>query len=513
MPQGAAHTPEDTSPLKSRRAKRYTRKLKKKSQTTIASEGGLGQTQAESTSAWRTMAQTTKHVPTVAGRLIVCSLLAVLVAASLLIVVAFYVNQAQYRAYTVSNVELLSRSIADTLSLSYQDQHAWTPSSIKESKAIFDHNDTLDLCVTNEAGIIIYNDFDRDINPNAATSSDNTIVQKTDIVLNNRVIGHVILSQKIPGTTPDDLTKMLSGELGILLWGTLIASVAFAVLIALLMAHWIAVPLRRITRTIQQLRLGNYRARTGLVGRDELGQLGETLDTMASALERNSDTEHKLTSDIAHELRTPLMAIQVNIEGMQDGVLPADPEHLETVASEIRRLSRLVDAMLTLSRLENNTALLHKDYLSIGPLVRDIMETQLPLFQSQNRKLEFVQEASDAQLMAMIDADMLTRAILNLLSNALRYTEEEKEVRLTIGRASDEIFIEVADEGIGISEEDIEHVFSRFWRSDAGRARVSGGLGVGLSLVDEIASKHSGYVQVESQEGKGSVFTIYLPAA
>ena len=164
-------------------------------------------------------------------------------------------------------------------------------------------------------------------------------------------------------------------------------------------------PIRRITSTAKQIRDGDLSARTNMRGDDEIDQLGETFDEMATSLEKDLKHERRLTSDVAHELRTPLMAMLATVEAMQDGVLPTDDEHLETVASETRRLSRLVQQMLDLSRMENRTAPMNLRPVDISNLVRNIVDVQHPLF--HERDLHLI--SAPKQVTIEVDSDMITR--------------------------------------------------------------------------------------------------------
>ena len=273
----------------------------------------------------------------------------------------------------------------------------------------------------------------------------------------------------------------------------------------------LSTPIQRITNTARQLRNGDLTARSGVRGSDEIGQLGETFDDMATSLERDLKLEHRLTGDVAHELRTPLMAMQATVEAMQDGVLPADDEHFETVAAEVRRLSRLVDAMLKLSRLENGSTELKTERTDVVYLIRSLVTSQHQLFHEKGLHLRFVDESQYGELNADIDPDFIREAVVNLMSNAMRYTDEDGWVTVTVRQDKSDVLIAVQDTGIGIAKEDIPQTFSRFWRSDVSRERVSGGLGVGLSLTKEIVDKHNGTILVESELGKGTTFTLRIP--
>ena len=288
-------------------------------------------------------------------------------------------------------------------------------------------------------------------------------------------------------------------------------AVAAALLVGLLVSRSLVKPIRRITSTAKQIRDGDLSARTELRGDDEIDQLGETFDEMATSLEKDLKHERRLTSDVAHELRTPLMAMLATVEAMQDGVYPTDAEHLETVASETRRLARLVQQMLDLSRMENRTAPLNLEPVDIVSLARNIVASQEQLFQSRDLRLRFTDETGGHGAVIEVDADMITQAVINLLSNAMRYTPEGGWVVASVKLDRKNVLISVADTGIGIAKEDLSRIFGRFWRADASRAREAGGLGVGLAVTKQIVERHHGFISVESELGKGTTFTIHLP--
>ena len=196
---------------------------------------------------------------------------------------------------------------------------------------------------------------------------------------------------------------------------------------------------------------------------------------------------------------------------MQDGVLPADDEHLETVASETRRLSRLVDAMLHLSRIENGKGSLKFERTDMVYLVRSLVSSQHQLFHEKGLHLRFANETPREELYADVDPDLIREAIVNLMSNAMRYTSSGGWVLVTLAYERPEVVVMVQDTGMGIAKEDISRIFSRFWRSDASRERVSGGLGVGLAITKEIVDQHNGTITVESELGKGTLFSIRFP--
>ena len=269
-------------------------------------------------------------------------------------------------------------------------------------------------------------------------------------------------------------------------------------------------PIERITATAQALRRGERDARTGLTTDDEIGFLGHTFDQMADAIEADREKERRLTADVAHELRTPLQAIQATVEAMQDGVLPADEEHLGIVRDETVRLARLTNGILELTRLEGGSLAFQMKRLDLTHPVRAAVDSHEALFETC--EISFSSHLAE-NVFVSGDADRLQQAVGNLLSNAARYTPSGGRVEVRVRAEAGEAIVEVADTGIGIAEPDLESVFTRFWRADCARDRSSGGLGIGLSVTKEIVERHNGTIAVTPNEGGGSVFSIRLPQA
>ena len=290
-----------------------------------------------------------------------------------------------------------------------------------------------------------------------------------------------------------------------------LVAVIISVFIGLLVSRMLTNPIRRITGTAKQIRDGDLTARTGMRGDDEIDRLGETFDEMALSLEKDLKHERRLTSDVAHELRTPLMAMLATVEAMQDGVYPTDAEHLETVASETRRLARLVQQMLDLSRMESQTAPLNLKSVDICGLVRSIVSSQEQLFLQRDLNLRFNDETQGRSTVIEADPDMITQAVINIMSNAMLYTPEDGWVIVTVAGDRRNVMISVSDTGMGIAKEDLSRIFGRFWRADSSRARVAGGLGVGLAVTKQIIERHHGFISVDSELDRGTTFTINLP--
>jgi signal transduction histidine kinase len=286
-------------------------------------------------------------------------------------------------------------------------------------------------------------------------------------------------------------------------------ALAFATAGGLLFSRVFTRPIERVTRTAAALRAGNRDARTGMVGEDSVGILGKTLDEMAESIQAEREFERRLTADVAHELRTPLQAIQATVEAMQDGVLPADGEHLGIVRDETVRLGRLADSILELSRLESRSVQFRMAPIDPAVPLSRAVESHRALFESI--ELSLTTDIADGGIVSG-DVDRLTQAVGNLLSNAARYTPAGGSVAVRLIVEAKQVVISVRDSGIGIPEDQRDRIFTRFWRSDEARERSRSGFGVGLAMVREIVEQHGGAVAFHSNEPEpGTTFEIRLP--
>ena len=447
------------------------------------------------------------------------ALTAAMTAVILSLVLAF-TWEGQFQTYTRTNMQRLADSTADVLATQYEQQEGWTRRVLTYAKSASTASNDLGVQVLDENNEVIYDDTWALSRRSGYTGP--TPLTDADLDDDSLVVADVITSEgdkvgtvRLWAFGSDALLTKSDAAFRQHSYQAILGAAGIAVLLACVIGYFtsrkLTRPIKVITSTAAQIRSGDLTARTNLRGEDEIGQLGETFDSMATTLEHDIKIEHRLTSDVAHELRTPLMAMLVTVEAMQDGVLPADFDHLETVASETRRLSRLVDAMLHLSRIENGKGSLKVERTDMVYLVRSLVSAQHQLFHEKGLHLRFVNETGRDELYADVDPDLIREAIVNLMSNAMRYTSSDGWVLVTVAYDRPEVIISVQDTGIGIAKEDISRIFTRFWRSDVSRERVSGGLGVGLAITKEIIDQHNGTITVESEQGKGTTFSIRLP--
>ena len=227
--------------------------------------------------------------------------------------------------------------------------------------------------------------------------------------------------------------------------------------------------------------------------------------------ERLENMRREFVANVSHELKTPLTSIKSYTETILDGVGDAEMERtfLEVVNSEADRMARLVRDLLELSNFDSSSIKLKREKHNINRLVNNcIIKVKMT---AEQKKQAIVKQLTDVPVEAMIDYDKIEQLVLNILSNAIKYTSDEGIIEIDLTSREKDFSIKIKDNGIGIPEEDIERIFERFYRVDKARSRMLGGTGLGLSIAKEITEAHGGYIQIESVYGQGTTVAIILP--
>jgi histidine kinase len=292
-----------------------------------------------------------------------------------------------------------------------------------------------------------------------------------------------------------------------------LAAGGVAILVSLFLSRGITAPLRALTEASRDIADGQYSKRVEARSPDELGELAHSFNQMAEKLEQVETMRLQLVGDVSHELRTPLSAIKGSMEGLIDGVLPATPETYQQIRQEADRLARLVDDLQELSRVEAGAYSLERHPVSVAEIIQSVLKRLAP--QALTKNIVIHQEIPDGLPSVLVDADRITQVLVNLVGNALQYTPAGGDVTLCAERKAKEVFISVADTGIGIPAEHLPHLFTRFYRVDKSRSRqAGGGSGIGLTIARHMVEAHGGRIWVESAGvGKGSTFKFTLPVA
>jgi histidine kinase len=293
-------------------------------------------------------------------------------------------------------------------------------------------------------------------------------------------------------------------------YATLAATVA-AILLSFLFSRQVILPVQAMSKATQRIADGRYDERVQVSGDDELAQLAARFNQMAVKLNDVEAMRRRLIGDVSHELRTPLTAIKGSMEGLMDGILPADEETFQQIHAEADRLNRLVDDLQELSRVEARALDLDVRAVDVSSIVQTVIKRLAAKAQIKRIALDFDLAPDLPPVRA--DEDRAVQILTNLTGNALQYTSEGGKVIISAKRVNDEIQISVRDTGIGIPPEHLSHIFDRFYRVDKSRSRqTGGGSGIGLTIARALVGVHSGRIWAESAGGnKGSVFTFTLP--
>jgi len=275
-------------------------------------------------------------------------------------------------------------------------------------------------------------------------------------------------------------------------------------------------PIDRMVDQVQAITDGkslHRRLNIGTAGQ-ELSRLAATLNEMIERLETSFGALRRFTADASHELKTPLAVMRADLErAMSPSVTPNEEAiALEEALQQVTRMADLVDSLLTLARADEGRFDLFREPVHLGPLVREVVETARLL----GEEGELVIDApliEDADVLG--DLTRLRQLLLNLVTNAIKYTPRRGRVTITLARGEEVVSVSVEDTGIGIAAADLPYVFERFWRADRVRSRASerGGFGLGLAICQWIAQAHGGQLTVQSRLGRGTTFTVTLPLA
>lgn len=328
------------------------------------------------------------------------------------------------------------------------------------------------------------------------------------IIAHNKKVATVLVTPLIkPGELDEDQRFKASINSSLILGG--LAATLVALGLSFLISTRITKPLSLMTVSAKKMEQGDLSQRIEVKGEDEISQLGEAFNHLSMALARQENLRKNLTADIAHELRTPLTTLRTHLEAVLDGVMPPSKENLQSMHEEILRLTRLVDDLGKLAEAESGALKLNLTEEDIHTLIKKVTTNMQPLFQEKD--VHLVTEFSATQNLIKIDKDKIQQVLLNLLSNALKFTPSGGKVKVTTASQPDKLIITVKDTGIGISKKEQSLIFERFYRVDKSRSRATGGSGIGLTVANQMVKMHGGNIKVKSRLGQGSEFSISLP--
>ena len=291
----------------------------------------------------------------------------------------------------------------------------------------------------------------------------------------------------------------------------IIILVIVVVAAVLVTAQWFIRPMKRILSSAQKISEGQLDERINLKGRDEFAFLGYAINDMTEKLAQVEIARQEFVSNVSHELKTPLSSIKVLSESLiHQGEMESElhREFLTDITSEVDRMTDIVNELLTLVRLDEVELPLKISSFSLNKVLEDVIKRLRPLAQEQNVSIEF-NELKQVNIEA--DEMKISLALSNLAENAIKYNNRGGNVNITLDADNKSAFITVADDGMGISEENQAKVFARFFRVDKGRGRETGGTGLGLAITHKTILLHKGSIKLTSKEEEGSMFVVRIP--
>jgi two-component system sensor histidine kinase BaeS len=266
-----------------------------------------------------------------------------------------------------------------------------------------------------------------------------------------------------------------------------------------------AEPIGDLVEAAAKVEAGEAGVQVDVRGPREIRALSAAFNQMSARLAADTDQRRRFLADVSHELRTPITVIQGSIEGMLDGLYPADRAHLERLLTETHQLERLVDDLRTLALTDAGALELHREPVDLGSLTADVVAGFEP--QALEEGVELRVDVEEVPTM-FLDARRVRQVIANLLSNAVRHTPAGGRITVRVQRAEQTAELEVSDTGVGMDAASVERAFDRFWRSGD-----TAGAGIGLAIVQDLVRAHGGEVVLQSARGSGTVVRCRFPLA
>ncbi len=430
--------------------------------------------------------------------LISCTLLSLLFS-------ALFVNLAinsTFNKYISDNQQKRDERIVNYFEEVYKRDQNWTEDSGKEIQ----HEGYMsNYCLTlldKDNSVIWAMDPNEIKNMNEDNTGSEYRTTTFDIHYLDQTVGYVIIGQYDPVLLSEqDINFKMSINQNIAI--SVVVAVALASLISLYFSRQFSNPIKAVSETSVDLTKGNYMskadARSNVL---EINNLIKSINILGDKLQYQDDLRKRLVSDISHEIRTPLNIFQNNLEAMIDGIYSVTTDRLINLNEEVIRFGKLLNNLELLKELEEQSVEYHMDKVDLEELVKKIYDT---FSMHASRKSINMEMKIKPKLNYLIlgDKDKLHQVFFNILSNAVKFTEEDGTISILLGGDKNQIIIEVKDTGMGISKKDIPFIFERLYRGDKSRNQIEGS-GIGLTISKKILIHHSAVIDVESEEGVGT---------
>ena len=448
-------------------------------------------------------------------------LLVTLMAFSIIGISANVILEKQFKEYVIDNINQKNEEISETLKNRYVywgDQ--WDVVGI-ENLGISALSDGLIIRVSDENGNVLWDAMSHnsgvcadmlknmaDIMKDQNASFNGGYTEKNyQLITNNRNVGTVAIGYYGPYFYTDNDISFLKTLNKLLLLATAFAGI-LSLMLGTYMAKRLSSPISKVIRTAEEIADGKYDSRASDFSNTlEMDELTNTINKLAETLGKQETLRKRLTADVAHELRTPIANLQGHLEAFIDGIWKPDTARLKSCHEETIRLTKIVSDLEMLARYDGEKVEIKKEQFDLSGLISSILLSFDNEFRNKN-----ITHLTDIQIQQLnADKDKISQIMVNLISNALKYTPEGGKIFIRTSGDENEVQITIKDNGIGISKEDLPYIFERFYRADKSRSRATGGSGIGLAITKSLAEAHGGKILVNSEIGAGSEFIVLLP--
>ncbi|MBI4856327.1 MAG: HAMP domain-containing histidine kinase [Acetobacterium woodii] len=447
--------------------------------------------------------------------------LAMLLTIGLVSLLSNFLIEKQFTNYLGIQQEKRILEIADNLSQQYNSTTKTWDSDFVHTIGMYALNDGYIISVTDAAGQVIWD----------AETCDMTMCnQVTNNITNSMAMQHPqsqgeFTSKSISLTKDNDVTGTVNVKyygpyflneddfqflksLNLILIGIAFISLIFSIVLGTILARRLSKPILKTVDATKQISQGDYSVRIEEnTNTTELDELIDAINHLADSLGKQEALRKQLTADVAHELRTPLTSVGTHIEAMIEGVWEPTEQRLQSCYDEILRIGKIIQDLENLARVESENLKLDKKQLNLTEVAEKVLgnlEAEI-----SRKKLMVSIEGTRSDFIG--DPDRISQVLMNLISNAIKYTPDGGQIQILITESDQVVEIRVKDNGLGIPEDEQPYIFERFYRADKSRNRLTGGTGIGLAIVKSIVTAHGGTVAVESRPNEGSCFTVILP--
>lgn len=439
--------------------------------------------------------------------LVFCTIAAILLS-------TLFVNLAvnnTFNKYISDNQVKRNQRIVDIFVEIYKRDGRWTESSGKEMQ----HEGYMsNYCITlldenkREIWAMDPNEIKSMELPSGKNGNEKGEYKTTVLEIRNdaKVVGYISIGQFQPLLLSEqDINFKNSINKNIAL--SVLFTTIICIFVSLLFSKQFSNPIKEVSETSVDLSQGNYNSRSNIKSRVlEINNLIKSINILGERLKYQDNLRKRLISDISHEIRTPLNILQNNLEAMIDGIFPATTERLNNLNEEVVRFGKLLNNLNILKEFEEEKVSFNPETIFLDELISNVCQDFMIHSSNKNIKLHFSSEPED-KYKILGDKDQLKQVFINILSNSIKFTKEGGNIWVNLNHNKKYIIIKIKDTGIGIKKEDLPFIFERLYRGDKSRHEIEGS-GVGLTIVKRILTLHSATIDVESEEGVGSCFTL-----